>query len=244
MTKNTLIVGASGGIGRAVLENIKQSKKQEDVIYVASRKHLSIEDDSVISKQLDYSERSIKSLVSQIDNDKIKLDEVYICTGVLHDFEQQLSTLKPEKRLEDINVEAFERYFHINTIIPSLWLKYLVNTVSKNGSTIGIISARVGSISDNRLGGWYGYRSSKAALNMVIKTAAVEYARRASKTCLISYHPGTVDTGLSKPFQANVKPEKLFTAEFTAERFVNVCRTSNPEQSPRYVDYDGNAIPW
>ncbi|MEM0910273.1 MAG: SDR family NAD(P)-dependent oxidoreductase [Pseudomonadota bacterium] len=239
-----LVIGASGGIGKAVFSEICNTKQPGDCLYVASRKYLSLDNDGVISKQLDYSERSIKSLVSQIEDDNVKLTEVYICTGVLHDFEQQLSKLKPEKRLEDINVEAFERYFNINTIIPSLWLKYLVNVMSKNASSIGIISARVGSISDNRLGGWYGYRSSKAALNMMIKTAAVEYARRAPKTCLVSYHPGTVDTELSKPFQANVKPEKLFTTEFTAERFVYLCRDSNPEDSPRYIDYDGNTIPW
>ena len=244
MSKRILVVGASGGIGRGVLNRLLDTRQQGDSIYVASRKHLSFDDSAVVSKQLDYSERSIKSLISQMQDDRVTLDEVYICTGVLHDFEQQLSTLSPEKRLEDINVDAFQRYFLINTIIPSLWLKYLVLVMSKTPSTIGVISARVGSISDNRLGGWYGYRSSKAALNMMIKTAAVEYARRAPTSCLISYHPGTVDTALSKPFQSNVKPEKLFTTEFTAQRFINVCRASTAADSPRYVDYDGKAIPW
>jgi NAD(P)-dependent dehydrogenase (short-subunit alcohol dehydrogenase family) len=94
------------------------------------------------------------------------------------------------------------------------------------------------------MGGWYGYRASKSALNMVIKSASIEYRRRTKHTALASYHPGTVDTGLSKPFQGNVKSNKLFEPAFTAERLVNILANVDVNDGPYYLDWDNKPITW
>ena len=105
-------------------------------------------------------------------------------------------------------------------------------------------SARVGSISDNSLGGWYGYRASKSALNMLIKCAQIECQRRAKNITLISYHPGTVETELSKPFQSKVPTGKLFSTDFTATQLLQIIPNLTPENGPHYIDWQGNVIPW
>lgn len=117
----------------------------------------------------------------------------------------------------------------------------------KTQCTITALSARVGSINDNELGGWYTYRASKAALNMLFKTAAIELARRAKNTKLILFHPGTTDTELSKPFQKNVPAGKLFTPEFVAGQLFELTN-NNPDLKlngePAYLDWQGSTIPW
>jgi NAD(P)-dependent dehydrogenase (short-subunit alcohol dehydrogenase family) len=170
----------------------------------------------------------------------IVLSKVICTTGVLHVSGDKI--LKPEKRLEDINAMQLAEYFRVNTMVPALWLKHLIKVIDKAGATIIFFSARVGSISENGLGGWYGYRASKAALNMIVKTASIEYRRRAPNTILGCYHPGTVDTGLSKPFQANVKPGKLFTPQFTVSQLLSHIQHFNVEASPYYFDWDGKSI--
>ena len=105
-------------------------------------------------------------------------------------------------------------------------------------------SARVGSINDNKLGGWYGYRASKAALNMMLKCAQIECQRRAKNISLISYHPGTVETELSKPFQSKVPTGKLFSAHFTVTQLLNIIPSLSAENGPHYIDWQGNTIPW
>ena len=174
----------------------------------------------------------------------IRFDKVICTTGVLHRVSEDtnIGSLKPEKRLEDIQQSALAEYFAVNTILPALWLKHLVKSVNKNRACLIFFSARVGSISENGLGGWYGYRASKAALNMIVKTASIEYKRRTPNSVLACYHPGTVDTELSKPFQANVKPGKLFTAQYTAERLLEHIEQLDCEQSPYYFDWDGQNI--
>ena len=116
--------------------------------------------------------------------------------------------------------------------------------VKASQSKIILLSARVGSITDNKLGGWYGYRASKSALNMLVKTAQVEFSRRIKKCTLVLYHPGTVDTKLSKPFQGNVPPGKLFSPEFTAMQMLQCVESLQSEQAPHYIDWKGDNIPW
>ena len=111
-------------------------------------------------------------------------------------------------------------------------------------SVLAALSARVGSISDNNLGGWYSYRASKSALNMLLKTTSIEVARRNKTASVIGLHPGTVDTGLSKPFQANVKPEKLFTPEFAAECILKNIDKATAETSGSVFAWDGSPIPY
>jgi NAD(P)-dependent dehydrogenase (short-subunit alcohol dehydrogenase family) len=163
-----------------------------------------------------------------------------MCNGVLHSKKYQ-----PEKRLEDFSAEAFLNVLNANTITPMLWLKYLtplLNTL--NNCKVTIFTARVGSISDNKLGGWYSYRASKAAMNMLIKSAAVELARRAKNIKLISFHPGTTDTPLSKPFQANVAEGKLFTCEFVAKQLLTIVEDTPVDGEASFIDWQGKEIPW
>ena len=111
-------------------------------------------------------------------------------------------------------------------------------------SILAFISAKVGSIEDNRLGGWYGYRASKAALNMFVKTAAIEYSRKSKQTIVVSLHPGTTDTQLSKPFQRNVPPGKLFSVERTVRQLTQVLTLLEVKDSGKFFSWDGSVIPW
>lgn len=237
---SVLLIGANGGIGRAVVAAFAEQDPNA-AVYAVSRSELTFSQDNVSTYQLDTgSEAEIEQFCYQ--HKQAQFRYVINCTGVLHS--AGFDTQAPEKRLEDLNEANLAQYFRINTILPALWLKHLVNCVSKEASTICCLSARVGSISDNHLGGWYGYRASKAALNMMMKTASIEYRRRMKRTAFICYHPGTVDSDLSKPFQANVQPHKLFTPEFTAQRLCEIVAQADVECGPYYLDWDGKAIDW
>ncbi|MBT1451122.1 SDR family NAD(P)-dependent oxidoreductase [Glaciecola sp. XM2] len=241
MKKNVLLIGASGGIAQALIKQFINDASLEHLVTVSRQalEPLSANHEHILIDSTD--ETQIKAFVDQ-QKTKFQFTQIVCCTGVLHTSGNQ--TLKPEKRLEDMNLAQFEEYFKVNTVVPALWLKYAVHLVDKAHAVITVFSARVGSISENQLGGWYGYRASKAALNMIVKTAAVEYKRRAPNTVLVSYHPGTVDTELSKPFQSNVKASKLFTPEFTAQKLILHTSNLDPEGSPYYLDWDGKTINW
>lgn len=241
MYANVLVVGASGGIARALIEQLNNDSQVTNIVTI-SRQEIAALSSKHSHHALDSAdETQIKAFVAE-QKKSFLFTHIICCTGVLHTSGEM--TLKPEKRLEDMQPAQFAEYFRVNTIVPAMWIKHAVNIVDKDGATITVFSARVGSISENQLGGWYGYRASKAALNMIVKTAAVEYKRRSPNTVLVCYHPGTVDTELSKPFQANVKPEKLFTAGFTAQQLIKHTGQLNPEQSPYYLDWDGKSINW
>jgi len=137
------------------------------------------------------------------------------------------------------------RVLDTNTVVPALWLAGLVEPLRRSsGCVVAVLSARVGSIADNRLGGWYSYRASKAALNMVLQTAAVEYRRRARRVRLLAFHPGTTDTPLSVPFQRNVPEDKLFTPAFVAAQLLQIMDEREGEGEVEFVDWAGKAVPW
>lgn len=238
-----VVIGASGGIGKAV---VSQLAERQDKVYALSRSGYKADEwnDNVVAKAVDSNDESaIRAFIDELKEagDRVALA---ICTiGMLHD-EAADPAIAPEKKLEDLDPAQLATYFTVNSILPAMWLKHLVDVVDKEKATIVCLSARVGSISDNRLGGWYGYRASKAALNMLLKTAAIEYRRRTKTTTLVSYHPGTVDTGLSEPFQANVKPEKLFEADFTATQLLTHIAELGSDDSPHFIDWDGENVAW
>ena len=154
-------------------------------------------------------------------------------------------TLQPEKRLEDFCSASFQQVMSVNALLPMIWIQKLTPVLAgKTPCKITVFSARVGSISDNRLGGWYSYRASKAALNMMLKTAAVELGRRAKNIKLIAFHPGTTDTPLSKPFQKNVPANKLFTSEFVASQLLHIVEYSELDSQLSYLDWQGKTITW
>ena len=243
-----IIIGASGGLGSALCQKWQESD-EIDFIFAISR-HEVVEDEtsdhtSIQFIQCDYTESSIAKTCETIkskmeDLGLAAITRVCICNGILHK-----DDVWPEKRIEDISIDAMQEVFTINSIIPMLWLKALVSLVNgKSECIISVLSARIGSIGDNRSGGWYSYRASKAALNMLLKTAAIEYARRAKNVKLIAFHPGTTDTNLSKPFQGSVKPENLFTTEFVAEHLVHIMNNKAVDGELSFIDWENKNIVW
>jgi NAD(P)-dependent dehydrogenase (short-subunit alcohol dehydrogenase family) len=178
--------------------------------------------------------------MAQIQAQTGRLHLVIYCVGFLHQ-----GDLQPEKSLQQIRADHLMRYFQVNSIGGVLLAKHVLPLL-KHGerSVLASISAKVGSIGDNRLGGWYGYRASKAALNMLMRTVAIEYSRKSPKTAVVMLHPGTTDTDLSKPFQRNVPPEKLFPVKRTVAQLLRVIAGLQPEDSGQFFSWDGSQLPW
>jgi NAD(P)-dependent dehydrogenase (short-subunit alcohol dehydrogenase family) len=166
------------------------------------------------------------------------VDLAIVTTGMLHDAQQ-----RPERALKELDAATLARSFAINTIAPALVAKHLIPKMPRDRRAVfAVLGARVGSIGDNRTGGWYGYRASKAALVMLIKTIAIETARMRPDAIVVTLHPGTVDTGMSKPFQGNVAPEKLFTPALAAEQLLGVIDRLTPADSGGHFAWDGSRI--
>jgi NAD(P)-dependent dehydrogenase (short-subunit alcohol dehydrogenase family) len=200
---NVAIIGASGGIGKAFLEELESHER------VGETYRFSRNAPDTIALDL-CNEDSVKAAAAKVDK---PLHLIILATGLLHN-----ADLKPEKSLRDISAENMAHVMAVNTIGPALVAKHFIPLLPRNErSLFAALSARVGSISDNRAGGWHSYRASKAALNMVLKNTAIETARKYKQTAVIGLHPGTVNTELSAPFQNNVKADKLFTAQQSAQ---------------------------
>lgn len=223
---HSVVIGAFGGIGGA-LADILQARG-ETVHRLSRRSHgLELTD-----------EDSIASAARSLGVPAI--DRLIVATGMLHE-----AGLAPERALRQIDPAQLLRSFAVNAVGPALVLKHFTPLLRRDRpSRTALLSARVGSISDNRLGGWYGYRASKAALNQLVRTAAVEIARTRPLAVVAALHPGTVDTAMSRPFQANVAPQRLFTAERSAIALLDVLDTLAPEQSGGFFDWKGEAIPF
>ena len=243
-----IIIGASGGLGLALCKEWQKDNAIGMVIAI-SRSDLPPDESNHKSSlqhiHCDYSEASIVNSCEQIktllEGSGIDaIGRVCICNGILHN-----ANVWPEKRIEDISISAMQEIFTINSIVPLLWLKALVSIVNgQHDCMIAVFSARIGSIGDNRTGGWYSYRASKAALNMLLKTAAIEYKRRAKNVKLIAFHPGTTDTYLSKPFQRSVKQENLFTAKYVADHLLRIMNTLPVDGELSFIDWENKAIVW
>ena len=240
-----LVLGASGGLGSAMVSEFLNDPEIDKVFAVSSKKNPVGSNEGqnqskLVWLQAEYSETQMADAVSQLMAHAGTFSRVCVCHGLLHS-----DKLWPEKRLEDITSEALQEIFHSNTVVPALWLKLLFKILKgQTPCIVATMSARVGSLSDNNLGGWYAYRASKAALNMVLKTASIEYGRRAKNVKLIAFHPGTTDTALSKPFQSTVPTGKLFTTEFVAEQLAMIMDSAQVDGELSYVDWDGQTIAW
>ena len=161
-----------------------------------------------------------------------------VATGILFD-----GNITPEKSLRELSAKKFLRLFEVNTILPALIAKHFLPKLNKQDRSIfAAISARVGSVSDNKLGGWYSYRASKSGLNMIIKNAAIEINRQNKNAIIVGLHPGTVDSNLSKPFQGNVPDGKLFTPDYSVKRLLHVLGNLTPESSGRCFSWDGKEV--
>lgn len=238
-----LVSGASGGLGRALVAKFLEDPAIDRVIAV-SRSPQPVEfaagGDRLEWLLNDYEDQSLAELAKQLDAYRGAISRVCICNGVLHG-----DTFRPEKRLEDLSPAALHEVMQANTVVPMLWLKRLIDVLAgQQRCVVAVMSARVGSISDNRLGGWYSYRASKAALNMLLKTAAIEYGRRAANVKLVAFHPGTTDTDLSRPFQAGVPKDKLFSPQFVAGRLAAIMSEVPIDGQLAYLDWDNKVIEW
>ena len=235
--KNIMIVGGSGAIGGAFVKHLSSLYPQAQM-HVLSRDPQQESLGLIIQHAVDYEdETSIEMVVANAGRDA-PLDMVIVATGVLHD-----DTQKPEKSLRDMSAKKFQRLFTTNTILPALVAKYALPKLNtKTRSVFATLSARVGSISDNQLGGWYSYRASKAALNMIICNAAIETARRNKQAIVVGLHPGTVASPLSAPFQTNVAPGKLFTPAFSVAQMVAVLDSLSQADSGKCFAWDGQEV--
>ena len=237
-----LVIGAGSAIAPAL---IQQSLQQGDSIVAVSRKTSSYEEFPAGSRlrwlQCDYTELSIEAVCAELRESGVAFDRVTICNGILHH-----ESLSPEKRLENAALERLETVMRINAFVPIWWVKALkpVLKASRKSCVITVLSARVGSIADNHSGGWYAYRASKAALNMMMKTAALEYAREAKYVRFLLFHPGTTDTPLSKPFQRNVKPENLFSPDFVAAKLMAIQGNPETGEPRQFIDWQNSHVPW
>ena len=234
-----VIIGASGGIGAAMTAALAE-RREIELVHALSRSGHASSHPSVQSGMLDLvDEDSIAAAAKRVAESGAP-DLVVVATGILSDGQ----TLRPEKSFRQQSPEAFERVFAINTFGPALIAKHFIPIQPKAGRAVFVaLSARVGSISDNRLGGWHAYRASKAALNMLIRNYAVEQARRNPDFVAASLHPGTVDTALSRPFQSGVPDQQLFTAERSANHLLDVIDGLTPDHSGKAFDWAGLEIP-
>ena len=242
MTQSALIQGGAGGLGRALVNRILQSN-QFDHVFVTARdiRKIDSNDPRVIPVELDLrTDQSISDAAAFIASYIDKLHLVVTTAGILQD---ESLGLKPEKKLADLNRSNLETVFSVNCFGPFLWYAALGRMIRhRDPITVATLSARVASIGDNRLGGWHSYRASKTAQNMLTKNLSLELSRTNPNAVVVGLHPGTVDTDLSKPFQAGVDPDKLFTAEQSAGYLWDVLNRLTPEQTGQVIAWDGQTI--
>ncbi|MBE9076433.1 SDR family NAD(P)-dependent oxidoreductase [Romeria aff. gracilis LEGE 07310] len=246
---SALIVGASRGIGLGFVRRLLQEPALK-MLFVTYRRPDSAAALLALADQfprrlhclpMDITdEAQIATAIAKIQTTTQRLHLVINCVGFLHDGAQQ-----PEKSLRQIQAEPLLRYFQVNSVGAILLAKLLLPLLNHSErSRFATLSAKIGSIEDNRLGGWYGYRASKAALNMLLKTAAIEYRRKSPQTLVVMLHPGTTDTQLSQPFQRNLPPEQLFSVERTVEQLIEVLQNLEATDSGAFFSWDGSRLPW
>ncbi|CAN5384642.1 SDR family oxidoreductase [soil metagenome] len=228
MTRSSaVIIGVTGRIGRAVADAVEASGAFSEVHRLSrSGTGLDLEDEASIAAAAGEVGRGAAPTL------------VFVATGVLHHGET------PERSYRAMTPDHLMRDYRINAVGPALVAKHFLPLLPKDGRAVfAALSARVGSISDNRLGGWHAYRASKAALNMILKNLAIETARSHPLAVIAGLHPGTVDTGLSAPFQKGVAEGRLFDAAWSAERLLAVVGGLTPADSGGVFAWDGTAVP-
>lgn len=238
---NAVVVGASGGIGHAFVDLLAGMPTVATVVAL-SRRDPGFKNAKIHWSHVDIeNETAIANTAAQVSARNAPLHIVIVATGRLHDG----PAFQPEKSWRGISADALEAAFRLNTSGPTLVAKHYLPLLARDGKSVfAALSARVGSIEDNHLGGWHAYRASKAALNMIIKTLSIELARRNPSAILAALHPGTVDTPLSQPFQRGVPEGKLFPPERSAALLLNVLNGLTPEDSGGLFAWDGQKLPF
>jgi NAD(P)-dependent dehydrogenase (short-subunit alcohol dehydrogenase family) len=244
-----LVVGANRGIGLALLEAQLERPDVRRVIATyrpasdtSALEHLAGRWGSKLAPYpLDVTrERDIRRFSSFLQSQEGGIDLAIHAAGILHTDE-----IQPEKTIDQCDIDQLRRMFEVNSVGPLMVAGALLPAQSrKRHFVFTALSAMVGSIEDNRLGGWYGYRASKTALNQFIKTLANECRVRHPNAAVIAVHPGTTDTELSRPFQKSVKPGKLYAPQVTAQRILQVTEQVSAQESGQFINWDGSRIPW
>ena len=231
VSMNIAVFGSSGAIGEALCIKFSQSNNVNK-IFAFSRNGDQLNNKTIISKQVDYLNED--SLFNTAQSLQCDLDIIIVAIGALE---------HPEKSIRDLSSAKFFDMFTANTIPTALIAKYFLPHLYRDRITkFASISARVGSIEDNQLGGWYSYRASKSALNMILKGLSIEQRRLNPDSVIFGLHPGTVDSKLSKPFQK--KDKEYFTPEFSAEKLVSVIDTKTIADNGKIFDWDNKIIPY
>ena len=220
-----LVIGASGALGTAFCQQLKQDPRCAGVRELGRH--------TLPELDLERPE-TIASAATELATEA-PYQLIVHAAGLLH-----RDRIKPEKSFSAIEQEALQAVFQVNTLGPALVLRHFLPLLDPKGA-MAMLSAKVGSIGDNRLGGWYAYRASKAALNMLIKCAAIELARTCPQSRLLSLHPGTVVSGLSQPFRgaSNARP-----ADVAADQLLTLIDQLTPADSGHFFAYDGERLPW
>jgi NAD(P)-dependent dehydrogenase (short-subunit alcohol dehydrogenase family) len=232
------VIGASGGIGTAMTRQLADMPTIERVL-AFSRSPAEFDHPRVRTDRIDLEDEDSIAAAADTTREAGGAQIVIVTAGLLHD-----GAIQPEKSWRALDADQLTRSFQINTIGPALVAKHFLPLFPRSGPAIfAALSARVGSISDNGIGGWYGYRSSKAALNMILRNLAIELGRKRAEAICVGLHPGTVDTGLSKPFQGNTPAEKLFTPDYSASCLLSVLDGLKPDDSGAVFAWDGQRVP-
>jgi NAD(P)-dependent dehydrogenase (short-subunit alcohol dehydrogenase family) len=227
---SAVVIGASGGIGGA-LEGALIKEGACGVVHGFARSRSGVQHLDLLD------EASIAAAAAYVSGGP-RPGLVIVATGLLHS-----NGKHPEKALRDLDPSWLAQVYAFNAIGPALVAKHFFPIMPKSGRVVfAALSARVGSISDNRLGGWYGYRASKAALNMLVRSLAIEERRRNDRTIVVALHPGTVDTQLSRPFHGDVQPGRLFTAERAALQLLDVIEGLTVPDSGKLFDFQGQEV--
>lgn len=261
-TKRDLVAvfGAGGGLGRALVKALLASDTNL-VVLAVSRQAQSFEherlrwhkltlrgDSEAVQSQHDETAATFEayqSWLTALAEEGVELRGVISTIGWLHRKNSDTEDWQPERRIEQLSLAQLQAYFAVNASLPILLLQALKPLLPKNKPAYVVqLGAKVGSISDNHLGGWYGYRASKAALNMLFRTAAIEFKRTHKQLTLAVIHPGTTNTELSEPFQQRLPADKLYSPELSAQRIVTVIAALTPENSGSFYFWDGEKLPY
>ena len=238
MIKNVAVIGSSGAIGNSISKLLKSEISVESV-YNFSRSDISESSEKEKNIYIDIeNEDSIIESIKKIPKD-IKFDLIFVATGILHNDED----IYPEKSIKDISGNKLKKVLMVNTIGPALIGKYFIPFLNKNNRNVfAFLSARVGSISNNKIGGWYSYRASKSALNQIIKNFSIEIKRSNPNSIFVGLQPGTVKSNLSKPFQKNVNSKNLFSPDYSAKKLLDVINNLSIEDTGKLFAWDGEEI--
>lgn len=221
-----VVIGASGALGAAFSERLRADPRCGGVWGLGRQSAV----------RVDFADEASLADAAAALRQHGPFHLVLVATGVLH-----LPGVQPEKRLADLSFDAMEKIFRINTFGPALAMRHFAPLLDRQRSVLAVLSAKVGSVGDNRLGGWYSYRASKAALNMMVKTAAIEMRRTHPGAVLVALHPGTVRSALSRPFRGD---EIGRDPDQAAAAMLEVLNGLGADDSGSFVAYDGQRLPW